>query len=72
LEHNAEYWHLVVATKGLPIKGLSPLAEKTLRYTCGAVLKLAYKDILLVPKSTLLQELDGLENDEYTRSELHD
>ena len=38
----------------------------------GAVLKIAYEDIRLTPKSTLLQELDALENDEYTGSETHE
>jgi hypothetical protein len=38
----------------------------------GAVLKFAYKDVRLTPKSTLLQELDALENAEYTGTETHD
>ena len=37
-----------------------------------AVLEISYKDARLTPKSTLLQELDALENDEYTGSETHE
>jgi hypothetical protein len=38
----------------------------------GAVLKIAYEDVRLTPKSSLLQELDALENAEYTGTETHD
>jgi hypothetical protein len=38
----------------------------------SAVLKIAYEDVRLAPKSTLLQELDASENAEYTGTETHD
>jgi hypothetical protein len=38
----------------------------------GAVLKIVYEDVRLTPKSTLLQELDALENAEYTGTETND